>query len=158
MNTCLKIGLWLAAHAHRRTAQIAQNACQASHGHTYQIGSLVFGIWSGLSKRGNGGQDDIGLYPLKLRISQAQHVHISRGKGFNHKIRGLNQFLEYSPAIRSFDIQSYASFAGVGGKPEEAFLRVGDILIEGALVTGRIAFRFLNLDHICTKVAQDLPA
>jgi hypothetical protein len=64
--------------------------------------------------------------------------------------------LEELSSLIILNIQSDAPLTGVGGKPEQALLRVGDILIERADVPLRVSPWFLNLDDIGSKVPQNL--
>ena len=71
---------------------------------------------------------------------------------------GLGQSPQDFTAVWGLKVQGDAPFIEVGVEPEEGFLGVRDVLIEGAGVAGRTTARGLDLDHIGTEVAQHLAA
>ena len=87
LQACLQVRLGHGAYPHRSVG-LAQDAHQATHGQTHQIGSLVVGVGPGLAERRDGGQDDVRLDSRQVRIAQSKVRHVPGSKGFHHKMGG----------------------------------------------------------------------
>jgi hypothetical protein len=92
------------------------------------------------------------------RIAQAKAFQIAGRKRFDDEVSLGHQLTEQVPPVSRLQVECDAPLVGVVGKPVETLLTAGDIAIERTDVSGRIAAGRLDLDYVCTKVAQRLAA
>ncbi|MBK7329994.1 MAG: hypothetical protein IPI85_13175 [Dehalococcoidia bacterium] len=111
-----------------------------------------------LAERCDRHQDEAAIQLLQLGIAKPQPVHVPRLEGLDDDIGAFGQALEQRPPGGSLDIESDAALVGVVGRPVEALLRLGLVMVVRAETPPGIATGAFYLDDVGAHVGEDLSA
>ena len=82
----------------------AADAHDGSHGVADDLLALVPTIWTLLSERRNGGQDEAGVQLLQSIVVQIQGGHVAGLEALHHHIRGPGQLAKNPPPLHGLDV------------------------------------------------------
>jgi hypothetical protein len=147
IQACRRIGD-SAAGAHRAASRLAGNRHQSAHALRHLIEAGALGVWAGLTKSGNAGEDDFLVDQLQRLVIDAETELDVRPEVFSDHIRAPDELFENFQSIRVFQVQREAALVAM------QILEVG----AGALAAPAVGHvqprRRLDLDHIRAPVGE----
>ena len=107
-------------------------------------------------ERGDRGPDQVGVVLGEIFVVEAEFFEFALVVGIDHDIGGFDEAAEVGLPLAGGKIDHDAALGGVVVPEIEALFGVGDIVHEGFVAAGRVAFGRLELDHVGAHVGEQL--